>query len=227
MEYEETNRWLDQVSGDLEELYQAIDEGEHQQQDFKFRIDSTRKIAITLVAFANTQGGKLLIGVKDNGRIAGIDPEEEYYMIEGAASMYCKPPVSFKTRVFEDEEGRKVLEIDVPPSAEAPHYAKTAEDSWRVYLRQDDENFAANRVIIEYLKNKHPDSKKKNLVAYGPEERELFDLLGVQKEISISAYRKKADIDIVEAEKILVLFLQWEIISYRATDKGIRFFLLD
>ena len=48
-----------------------IAEGEHQQLDFKFEIRDTKKIARSLVAFANTNGGKLLVGVKDNGVITG------------------------------------------------------------------------------------------------------------------------------------------------------------
>ena len=79
------NRHLEADNGDAQALQRMIREGEHQQQDFKFRIDSTAKIAKTLSAFANTDGGKLLIGVKDNGKITGIDPEEEFFMIEGAA----------------------------------------------------------------------------------------------------------------------------------------------
>ncbi|MDA3865584.1 MAG: putative DNA binding domain-containing protein, partial [Salinivirgaceae bacterium] len=43
-------------------LYQLIAQGEHQQQDFKFCINDSRKIAKSLVAFANTDGGRLLVG---------------------------------------------------------------------------------------------------------------------------------------------------------------------
>ena len=75
-----------------------IAQGEHQQLDFKFEIDDARKIARTLSAFANTDGGKLLIGVKDNGNIAGIRSDEEYHMIEAAAQMYCRPEPGFQTR---------------------------------------------------------------------------------------------------------------------------------
>jgi predicted HTH transcriptional regulator len=50
-----------------------IKQGEHQQLDFKFEITDSKKIARSLVAFANTDGGKLLIGVKDNGAIAGME----------------------------------------------------------------------------------------------------------------------------------------------------------
>ena len=67
---------------DTDYIHTLIAEGEHQQQDFKFEISDARKIAKTLSAFANTDGGRLLIGVKDNGRIAGVRSEEEKYMIE-------------------------------------------------------------------------------------------------------------------------------------------------
>ena len=46
-------------------------------------------------AFANTDGGTLLIGVKDNGNVSGVNSDEEYYMLEGAARHYCKPEVKF------------------------------------------------------------------------------------------------------------------------------------
>ena len=61
---------------DTEYIHALIAEGEHQQQDFKFEISDARKIAKTLSAFANTNGGKLLIGVKDNGKIAGVRSDE-------------------------------------------------------------------------------------------------------------------------------------------------------
>lgn len=45
-------------------IYQLIKQGEHQQQDFKFEISDARKIAKSLSAFSNTDGGRLLVGVK-------------------------------------------------------------------------------------------------------------------------------------------------------------------
>ena len=78
---------------DTEYIHTLIAEGEHQQQDFKFEISDARKIARTLSAFSNTDGGRLLIGVKDNGKIAGVRSEEEKYMIEAAAQLYCLPEV--------------------------------------------------------------------------------------------------------------------------------------
>ena len=217
------NRALDTITGEEEHLMDLIDEGEHQQLDFKYRVDSSQKIAKTLSAFANTDGGKLLIGVKDNGRIAGVDPEEEFYMVEGAAELYCKPQVKFSATVYQFED-RLVLEIDVPKSDASPHFAKDTDQKWLAYIRQDDENFVANRVLVKFLKDKKP-GEKKNLLNYGKEERLLFDHLASQPEISLSKFARIAEIPIYKAEKTLALFLKWELIDFRATDKGIRFFM--
>ncbi|MCR9154011.1 MAG: ATP-binding protein [Bacteroidetes bacterium] len=216
------HRNLEKATGDPDELRSLIREGEHQEQDFKFRIDSNLKIARTLSAFANTDGGRLLIGVKDNGRIAGIDPEEEYFMIEGAAELYCEPKVKFSFEVFELDD-RLVLLIDVPPSDERPHRVKERDGSKLAYIRQADENFVANKVLVQFMLDKDPDVQRKNLVAYGPAERSLFDYLSQNEDISVSKFTRIAQIKNYKAVKILALFLKWEVIEYKANDKGIRF----
>ena len=72
------------------DLHRLIREGEHEQQDFKFKISDSRKIARTLSAFSNTTGGRLLIGVRDNGQIAGVKDEDDIYMIESASEIFLK-----------------------------------------------------------------------------------------------------------------------------------------
>src|SRR5664279_5893131 len=85
-----------------------IQSGENQQLDFKFEISDSIKIARTLVAFSNTDGGTLLIGVKDNGKIAGVRTDEEFFMVQAAADMYCKPVVTFESKRWV-VEGKTVL----------------------------------------------------------------------------------------------------------------------
>ena len=108
---------------DTEYIHALIAEGEHQQQDFKFEISDARKIAKTLSAFANTDGGKLLIGVKDNGKIAGVRSDEEQYMIEAAAGLYCSPEVNYTMQTYQ-VEGRSVLVVQIEESDRKPVYAK-------------------------------------------------------------------------------------------------------
>ena len=102
-------------------IRKLIEKGEHQQQDFKFEISDARKIARSLAAFANTDGGRLLVGVKDNGAIAGVRSNEEFYMVEMAAQLYCNPPVDF-TVAEHLIDGKTILEIYVPRSESGPHY---------------------------------------------------------------------------------------------------------
>lgn len=129
-------------------IYNRITEGEHQQQDFKFEISDARKIAKSLSAFSNTDGGRLLVGVKDNGKIAGVRSEEEIYMIEAAAKLYCKPQINCEMHVHTVER-RTVLEVIVPQGEQKPYYAKDHNNRWWAYIRVRDENILATPVHIK------------------------------------------------------------------------------
>ena len=124
-----------------------IAEGEHVRQDFKFEVSDSRKIARSLSAFANTEGGLLLIGVKDNGRIAGVRSEEEIYMVEAAAKVYCDPEVEVEMRVYRPE-GRSVLIASVEPALRKPVMVKEEDGRKLAYVRIADENILASPVHI-------------------------------------------------------------------------------
>ena len=77
----------------LHKIIRLIATGESETLDFKQTISDASKIAKTIVSFANNKGGTLLIGVRDNGSIAGIRSEDEKYMLELAGSFYCSPKI--------------------------------------------------------------------------------------------------------------------------------------
>jgi hypothetical protein len=141
----------DRESKDQRYIRSLISEGEHRELDFKFEISDARKIARTLSAFSNTSGGRLLIGVKDNGRISGVRSDEEYYMVESAAMLYCKPEVRFESRSHLIE-GKSVLEIYIPPVEKKPVYARDTDNRWMAYLRVEDQNVLASVVQLEVWK---------------------------------------------------------------------------
>ena len=135
------------VQDDTAYIRALISEGEHIRQDFKFEISDSRKIARSLSAFANTEGGRLLIGVKDNGRIAGVRSEEEMYMVEAAAQVYCTPAVEVDMRVYRPE-GRSVLVASVGPAVRKPVLVKEEDGRRLAYVRIADENILASPVHI-------------------------------------------------------------------------------
>jgi predicted HTH transcriptional regulator len=142
MEFEEYN------------LLKRISEGEGQQLDFKYAITDSKKIARSISAFANSDGGILLIGVKDNGKIVGIKTEEEYYMIEQAALLYCKPNVNYNV-ITHKIENKEILEVIVYSSSDKLIYAPDEHGNWTVYIRKNDKNCVTSSLYIDVWNAKH------------------------------------------------------------------------
>ncbi|MFZ5430037.1 MAG: helix-turn-helix domain-containing protein [Bacteroidota bacterium] len=186
------------------QLIRMIREGEHQKQDFKFCITDSRKIAKSLVAFANSEGGSLLIGVKDNGNIVGVQSDEEYYMVESAARIYSKPPVPFSTRQWH-LEGKTVLQVTVEPSTQKPHYAKDESGKWMAFVRHKDENRLAGKVMIEVW-NKQK-SKVGITIRLSDAEKFLLKYLDENQFISVSGFARKASLPYRQAEQLLADFI--------------------
>jgi predicted HTH transcriptional regulator len=152
-------------------LDKMIAEGEHLHQDFKYFLSDARKIARSVAAFANTDGGRLLIGVKDNGKVVGIKNEEDIHMIEAAAQVFCKPEVDYEPRIWEYGT-RRVLEVWIAPSPRAPHTAPDENGRPTVYIRKADENKVASAVERRYLELKFS-SDAVNLTIGRPQQRIL------------------------------------------------------
>jgi predicted HTH transcriptional regulator len=201
-------------------IHRLIAEGEHQRLDFKFEISDARKIARTLVAFANSDGGRILVGVKDNGAIAGVRSEEEYFMMEAASRIYCRPPVPFDFQEW-PVNGRTVLEVTVKKSELRPHFADTGEGQWRAYIRAADQNFPANRVLLRVWKNEKRGTGV-SLHITGPEKL-LLKYLEENPSITLSKYAKIAGITRARAENILVRFVSLKLIDIRFTENQILY----
>lgn len=199
-------------------ITELIAQGEHQQLDFKFEVSDSKKIAKTLTAFANTDGGILLIGVKDNGNIAGIRSEEEYYMIEAASEMYCRPKVPFETKEW-NIEGKVILEVKVKASPVKPHLSPDKNDDYRAYIRMNDENIAVSE-ILEMAWLKISDLNGTHLAISRPVEK-LFNYLEVHPYITVSQFRKITRINYHTAKNILSDLLAIGSIGYQLTDKKI------
>jgi predicted HTH transcriptional regulator len=181
--------------------------GENQTQDFKFRIDDQKKIARTLVAFANTDGGSLLIGVKDNGKITGINPEEEFHMIEGAATLFCKPAVAFETKVWQ-EDFRLVLEVIVPVNPQRNHTAKDEDDKWKVYIRREDNTVLANKILIQVWNFQRKGIQKPQELS--DEAIQVLKELEKQPDLTLSKLYRLVNLPKNRVDYWLALFVYWE-----------------
>lgn len=128
-------------------LLRLIREGEHQQQDFKYRVSDACKLARSVSAFANTDGGRLLIGVRDDGHLSGVRSEEEIFMMHQAAYKFCRPEPSISFDTYHID-GRTIVVCTVPPSQKRPVCAIDEEQKQRAYIRIADENILASPVHL-------------------------------------------------------------------------------
>ena len=192
-------------------IYNLIKQGEHQKLDFKHSITDSKKIARSLAAFANANGGKLLVGVRDNGSIAGVKSDEEFYMIQAAAQLYCKPELEFETKVWQ-VEGKTVLEITIAKiDFEKLVTAPDKDGIFLVYLRVNDQNFIVNNIYLKvWNKKKHG---KGVLIRYDKPEKVLFEYLEEFGKITFSKFMRMADLSKHKAEKVLINLIVLDLIE--------------
>ena len=202
-----------------EHIKKLINSGEGLTLDFKFEISNAQKIAKTLVAFANTEGGKLLIGVKDNGIIAGIRTNEEVYMIESAANLFSKPKIDFTVRQWKIN-GKIILEIYIPKSPLKPHYAKDFDNKLKVYIRVKDQILLATNVRIRAWKEENIRTVK---IKYSRKEEFLLNYLKDFSSISLNKFVELAQISRTEAENTLVDFLILGIIKEQVSETSVSY----
>lgn len=202
-------------------LQRQISEGEHTRQDFKFRIDDQKKIARTLCAFANSEGGRLLIGVKDSGKVVGCNPEEELHMIEGAAAVFSKPEVVFQAQVHL-EGFRQVLEILVPKSEKRIHQAQNDKGVWRLYFRLEDETFEVNKILRKVWLLEEKKSERPNV--YDEETQALMKQI-TDEPISLSQLYKRMDWPKRKVDALLPFLIHWDVVDMHFHDSGVRYSL--
>lgn len=205
-------------------VQQMIEEGEHQTQDFKMRIDDAQKIARTLVAFANTDGGRLLIGVKDNGAVTGINSEEEYHMIDLACQSHCKPPVPFDVQVWK-VEGRSVLEVQVPRSASRPHFCEDEAGKWQAYLRNADRIHRASPVQVKVWQ--YEMRMDRSEFRYDQYIGKLFNAWRDGRQLRFQKVARMARLSFEDAEDLLCLLIVWNIIQWERGQRGLVYGLAD
>jgi len=193
-------------------LQRLIDEGEHQQQDFKYKITDACKLAKSVSAFANTDGGRLLIGVRDDGHISGVRSEEEIYMMRSAASDYCRPAadISFATLKV---EGRTVVVASVHESARKPVRALCDDSRWRAYIRLADENIVASPVHLRIWRDELSD--RGQLVSIGDNENSVMHILDADTGLTLNQVVRRSGVQRQQVVVILARLIRYGLARWR------------
>ena len=198
-------------------------QGEGEQLDFKNRISNCEKIAKTLVAFANTKGGKLLVGVADNGTIKGVkNEEEEKYMLQRAGRQYCRPTIDVH---FEEifVEDKLILLATVSESDTKPHYALSDDKKWWVYVRVQDKSMLASKVMVDVF---HQSNRPNGVfINYSDNAKELLGYLQAHAKSPIRELTKHLGLSRRKIQRILVNLIVANVIEIHC-DQGEEYFSL-
>lgn len=169
-------------------LLSLISEGEHQQQDFKYRVDDARKLAHSVSAFSNTDGGRLLIGVRDDGHLSGVRSEEEIHMMQMAASKYCQPEVNIEFDTYHTE-GRTIVVATVPSSEKKPICTQDEDGHMRAYIRINDENIVASPVLFALWRESQ--QSQGATIPYNDDIRKLLDVMQDEQTLNQIVHQAK------------------------------------
>lgn len=199
-------------------------QGEHIAQEFKKKIAHPEKVVREVVAFANTHGGRLMIGVDDDGTVSGLKfPEEEEYLLHQAILKYCHPPILFKSHIIALTEKKSVVLFEIEESSKKPHYViENFETQWgRAYVRVDDKSIQASKEMREIIKRKQ---KNKDIrFHYGEKEQVLMGYLAIHKSISVKTFAQTAKLPLFIASKTLVLLTLANVLEIIPDDGEDRF----
>jgi predicted HTH transcriptional regulator len=210
------------------ELREIIAGGESSTVEFKRKFTSAEKFAKEIIAFANTSGGYLIIGVDDDGSIIGVESEKEQVELVGIAQHSITPDLDIDVEIVEIEY-RDVVVVHVPNSEQKPHRLVSDDPNERphqrkAYIRQGESSVAASKEMTRILAGQSPSAPPMTL-SIGDRERRLFTYLERYGKASVNDFAKLVNISKRRASQILVKLVRAGVLHIN-TDNGHDFYTL-
>lgn len=209
-------------------VLEMIELGEGLTVEFKQRFSSYEKFAKEMIAFANTSGGFILLGVDDDKSIYGIESEKsDLELIKTTAEKFCEPPVDYKIELFEFKK-KEILVIEIAESTIKPHRIQDFKsildlNSAIVYVRVNDKSVLAGKEMIKLMQTK---TSGKSLTNYevGKNERIVFEYLDKNEIISVKELSKLANISERRASRTLIKLVRANLLLIHVKDSGENYF---
>jgi predicted HTH transcriptional regulator len=199
-------------------LRKLVSQGEGQHLEFKRKASFPDKVVRELIAFANTGGGILLIGVDDDKTISGLRyPEEESLAVREELQKHCRPALTFDEEIIAISEKKFVLRWHVAKSERRPHFY-VANGQRNSFIRQKDQSIKASQVMNEILRRGR--SKTGARFTYGEAEQKIIRFLGDHKSINLHELSKVAGLNRFMTSRKIVRLVLANVVRITPTEKG-------
>jgi len=210
------------------ELKRLVAKGEGQHIEFKRRVSFPEKILKEMIAFANSTGGTLLLGVNDEGHLSGLKyPEEEIYVLTEALRRLCKPQLHYEIEVIPLTEYKSIVSFFIPESQHKPHYLVSPEPNAAgiAYVRREDRSIKASKELRQILRRKHQPAGVR--FHYGDSERKLLSYLRQHGEITLREYASMIEKPLSYASRTLILLVLANVLELEPREEEDVYILTD
>lgn len=134
---------------------EEIKNGESKNVEFKIMLpDDSKKYMKTIVAYANTSGGKIIVGVDDVTRdIVGVEPSSVFEIMDkiaNAVSDMCMPQI-VPDVTFQTIEGKCIVQIEIYPGQNRPYYIRSMGKENGAYIRVAGTSRPVDEAILKDL----------------------------------------------------------------------------
>ena len=199
-----------------QDLLKLIEAGEGTSIEFKRKLKTPEKIAKEIVAFLNTRGGYIIIGVDDDKSIVGIKSEKsEADIIERACKFAIEPDIIPEISVY-DIQGRDVMVVKIKEGSRKPYQAvlidETDNTEYRqVFIRVGENSVPASDEMKRLLKFQSDGEPLR--LGIGDNEKRLFQYLETNDRISVQEYAELVNISRRRAGRLLIRLVRAGVIQ--------------
>lgn len=210
----------------LKDLKKLTEQGECSTLEFKKKANYPEKIVKELVAFANTNGGRLLLGVDDNGALSGTrDIEGEAFILEKAIQELIRPKINYSVEYIHLTEKKGIAIFQVQESQKKPHFVRENPNTRKgtAYVRFRDESIQASREVREIIQRK---LKNKDIqFTYGDKEKTVVNHLDAHEKITLTEFSQITKTPKFIASKTLIRLVLANVLDIIPNPKGDYFIL--
>ena len=209
-------------------LLELVEEGENLTCEFKRKFSTAEKIAREMIAFANTKGGYLIIGVDDDKKIIGVESEKaEAELIYDVAKNFCEPPLNVNIDYVE-VKGKEVVVVEIFESENKPHRIQDFLNELDVNksvvtIRVNDKSVQASKEMIRLMKSQSSELSLKKY-SIGTNEKAVFEFLEKYERISVKELSSYVNISERRASRTLVKLVRASLLFLHTKDNGEEFF---
>ncbi len=210
----------------LKELKKLTELGECATLEFKKKANYPEKIVKELVAFANTNGGRLLLGVDDDGTTSGTrDIEGEAFIVEKAIEELIRPKLNYLIEYIHLTDKKGIAIFKIAESERKPHFVRENPTTRKgtAYIRFKDESIQASREVREIIQRK---LKNKDIqFTYGEKEEALVKHLEMNNSITVADFASLTKTPKFIASRTLIRLVLANVLEVIPNPKGDQFIL--